>query len=287
MLAPANHKVLQKIAWQIRQDILEMIRQAQSGHPGGSLGMAEVFTALFLGKILRHDPKRPDWDKRDYFFLSNGHISPVFYATLARDGYFSREELLTFRRINSRLQGHPHFTFDPKHRLPGVENSSGPLGQGLSQAAGLALALRLDGKKNQVFCLMSDGEQQEGQIWEAYQFIIHHRLQNLIGIIDYNRIQISGQVEQTLSLGNLKLKLISFGFKVLEVDAHNLADIFAKFETACATSNQPVIIIAKSIPGRGVSFMENDYRWHGRVPSESEFNQAMKELKIKEKTHVE
>lgn len=281
---PAEFQQINKIAWQIRQDIVEMIFLAKSGHPGGSLGMTDIFTALFIGKILRHDPKRPDWDKRDYFFLSNGHISPVLYATLARDGYFKREELKTFRQINSRLQGHPHFTYDLTKKLPGVENSSGPLGQGLSQAAGMAIALRMDGKNNQVFAMMSDGEQQEGQTWEAYQFIIHHKLQNLIGIIDYNRMQISGPTEKILSLGNLKLKLLSFGFKVLELDAHNMEDIFEKFELAKQEKKQPVIILARSIPGKGVSFMENDYLWHGKAPSESEYSQAIKELIIKEKS---
>ena len=280
---PANYQSISKAAWQIRRDLIEMIYQAKSGHPAGSLGMADVFAALFIGKILRHDSKKPNWDKRDYFFLSNGHISPVFYATLAKDGYFSHEELKTFRQINSRLQGHPHFTFDSKQKLPGVENTSGPLGQGLSQAAGMAIALEMDGKKNKVFCMMSDGEEQEGQIWEAYQFIIHHHLNNLIGIIDCNNIQISGSVRKTLSLGNLKLKLMSFGFKVLEMDAHNFADIFSKFELAKKETKQPVLIIAKSIPGKGVSFMEKDYQWHGKSPSESEYQQAIKELVIREK----
>lgn len=280
---PANNQTISKIAWQIRREALQMIYEAQSGHPAGSLGMADVLTALFLGKILRHDGKRPNWDKRDYFFLSNGHISPVFYATLAKDGYFSIEELKTFRQINSRLQGHPHFTFDMKFALPGVENSSGPLGQGLSQAAGMAIALKMEQKKNKVFCMMSDGEQQEGQIWEAYQFIIHHHLNNLIGIIDNNKIQISGATDQILTLGNLKLKLMSFGFKVLEMNAHNFADIFLKFSLAKNEAKQPVIIIAHSIPGKGVSFMENNHEWHGRTPTASEYHQAMKELSIKEK----
>lgn len=279
----AHYSSLHKTANQIRRDILEMVYQAQSGHLAGSLGMADVFTSLFPGKILRHDSARPEWDKRDYFFLSNGHISPVFYATLAKDGYFSREKLQTFRQINSRLQGHPHFTWDQKQNLPGVENSSGPLGQGLSQAAGMALALRMDHKKNKVFCMMSDGEQQEGQIWEAYQFIIHQHINNLIGIIDCNKIQISGNVQQVLSLGNLKLKLMSFGFKVLEMDAHDFADIFEKFTLAKNVDKQAVIILANSVPGKGVSFMENDYRWHGRPPNESEYHQAMNELKIREK----
>ncbi len=281
---PANDQVINKIAWQIRRESLQMIYEAQSGHPAGSLGMADVFATLFFGKILRHDSQRPNWEKRDYFFLSNGHISPVFYATLAKAGYFPIDELKTFRQINSRLQGHPHFTFDAQFALPGVENTSGPLGQGLSQAAGMAVALKMDQKKNKVFCMMSDGEQQEGQVWEAYQFIIHHHLNNLISIIDCNNIQISGTIEQTLTLGNLKLKLMSFGFKVLEMDAHDVTDIFAKLTLAKNEVKQPVIILAKSIPGKGVSFMENNYEWHGRIPTDNEYRQAMKELVIKEKT---
>jgi transketolase len=280
---PAQYSSLYKIASQIRRDVLDMVYEAQSGHLAGSLGMADVFTSLFPGKILRHDSTRPKWDKRDYFFLSNGHISPVFYATLAKDGYFSREKLQTFRQINTRLQGHPHFTLNQEQSLPGVENSSGPLGQGLSQAAGLALALKMDHKKNKVFCMMSDGEQQEGQIWEAYQFIVHQQINNLIGIIDCNKIQISGTIDQVLSLGNLKLKLMSFGFKVLEMDAHDFTDIFEKFALAKNGNKQPVIILANSVPGKGVSFMENDYRWHGRPPNASEYHQALNELKIREK----
>ena len=281
---PANDQVINRIAWQIRRESLQMIYEAQSGHPAGSLGMADVFATLFFGKILRHDSQRPNWEKRDYFFLSNGHISPVFYATLAKAGYFPIDELKTFRQINSRLQGHPHFTFDAQLALPGVENTSGPLGQGLSQAAGMAVALKMDQKKNKVFCMMSDGEQQEGQVWEAYQFIIHHHLNNLISIIDCNNIQISGTIEQTLTLGNLKLKLMSFGFKVLEMDAHDVADIFAKLTLAKNEVKQPVIILAKSIPGKGVSFMENNYEWHGRIPTDNEYRQAMKEITIKEQT---
>lgn len=278
-----DFKKLEKESYKIRQLILSMIFEAQSGHPAGSLGMADVFTALYFGKILRHDPKKPNWNKRDYFLLSNGHICPGLYATLAQRGYFPIGELKTFRQINSRLQGHPHFEANSKNNLPGIENSSGPLGQGYSQAAGIAYALKMDEKKNKVFCMMSDGEQQEGQIWEAYQFVIHHQLNNLIGIIDYNNIQISGNIDQVLSLGNLKLKLISFGFKVFEIDAHNFKEIIETLNKAKETKKQPVIILAKSIAGKGVSFMENDYHWHGKAPNKTEFDQAIKELKIKEK----
>ena len=278
-----DFKKLEKESYKIRQLILSMIFEAQSGHPAGSLGMADVFTALYFGKTLRHDPKKLNWDKRDYFLLSNGHICPGLYASLAQRGYFPIEELKTFRQINSRLQGHPHFEINSKNNLPGIENSSGPLGQGYSQAAGIAYALKMDEKKNKVFCMMSDGEQQEGQVWEAYQFVIHHQLNNLIGIIDYNNIQISGNIDQVLSLGNLKLKLISFGFKVFEINAHNFKEIIETLNKAKETKKQPVIVLAKSIAGKGVSFMENDYHWHGKAPNKTEFDQAIKELKIKEK----
>lgn len=278
-----SRQQLARLAFTLRREALSMIYHAQSGHPAGSLGMAEVFSALFFGKILRFDPTRPDWDKRDYFLLSNGHISPIYYATLAYAGFFPKEELASFRQINSRLQGHPHFTLDPHKRLPGVENTSGPLGQGLSQAAGIAMALKIDQRKNQVFCMMSDGEQQEGQTWEAYQFIAHHKLHNLIGIIDYNNIQISGPISNTMSLGNLKLKLMAFGIKVYEVDAHDLTKLLTVLQQAKADQQQAKVIIAKSIPGKGVSFMENDYKWHGKAPSDSEYHQAISELEIKEK----
>ena len=278
-----DFKKLEKESYKIRQLILSMIFKAQSGHPAGSLGMADIFTALYFGKILRHDPKKPNWDKRDYFLLSNGHICPGLYATLAQRGFFPKEELKTFRQINSRLQGHTHFEVNSKNNLPGIENTSGPLGQGYSQAAGIAYALKMDNKKNKVFCMMSDGEQQEGQIWEAYQFVIHHQLNNLIGIIDYNNIQISGNLDQVLSLGNLKLKLISFGFKVFEINSHSFKEIIESLNKAKETKKQPVIVLAKNTPGKGVSFMENDYHWHGKAPNEKEFNQAIKELKIKEK----
>lgn len=278
-----DFKKLAKESSKIRQLILSMIFDAQSGHPAGSLGMADILSALYFNKILRHDPKRPNWDKRDYFLLSNGHICPVLYATLARRGYYLEEELKTFRQLGSRLQGHPHFEMGSDNNLPGIENTSGPLGQGYSQAAGIAYALKMDNKKNKVFCMMSDGEQQEGQIWEAYQFAIHHKLNNLIGIIDYNDIQISGKTDQVLSLGNLKLKLISFGFKVYEIDAHDFQEITETLNKAKESKKQPVIILAKSIPGKGVSFMEKDHKWHGKAPSETEFSQAINELKIKEK----
>jgi transketolase len=279
---------LQKIAFNLRQDILAMIYQAQSGHPAGSLGMIDLILTLFATNILRHDSKRPNWEKRDYFFLSNGHICPALYAVLAQEKYFPRVELETFRQINSRLQGHPHLLMDnlkiDQKTLPGVEITSGSLGHGSSQAAGLAYGLAMDHKKNHLFCLLSDAEQQEGQTWEAYMFATHHQLKNLTFIIDDNRVQISGKTKEIMSLGDLKLKLIAFGLRVLEVDAHDFIDLQKKLQEAKNNKTQTVAIIAHSIPGKGVSFMENDYHWHGRAPNKKEFESAMQELKIKKQT---
>jgi transketolase len=276
---------LQKIALAIRQDILAMTYQAQSGHPAGSLGMTDLLVTLFNTGILRHDPKRPDWEKRDYFLLSNGHICPVLYAVLAQQKYFPRTELEDFRQINSRLQGHPHFLMKDnkidKKTLPGVEITSGSLGHGSSQAAGLAYGLKMDNRNNHVFCLLSDGEQQEGQTWEAYLFAAHHQLKNLTFIIDRNNIQISGKTQEVMSLGDLKLKLIAFGLHVFEVDAHDYLDLQKKLEKAKNNTLQTSVIIAHSVPGKGVSFMENDYRWHGKAPNKKEFESAMHELRIK------
>jgi transketolase len=280
-----NTAQLQKIAFNLRQDILAMIYQAQSGHPAGSLGMTDLILTLYATGILRHDPKRANWDKRDYFLLSNGHICPALYAVLAQQKYFPREELETFRKINSRLEGHPHLLMNDKKidkkTVEGIEISSGSLGHGSSQAAGLAYGLQMDNKKNHVFCLLSDGEQQEGQTWEAYMFAAHHQLKNLTYVIDYNNIQISGKTQQVMSLGNLKLKLIAFGLHVLEVDAHDFADLQKKLQTAKNNKQQTVALIAHSVPGKGVSFMENDYRWHGQAPNKKEFESAMQELRIK------
>lgn len=276
---------LQKIALNLRQDILSMIYQAQSGHPAGSLGMIDLMVALYFTGILRHDPKRPNWDKRDYFLLSNGHICPALYAVLAQAGYFERSELEAFRQVDSRLQGHPHLLMTEagpaEMSLPGIENTSGPLGQGSSQAAGLAYGLKMDEKKNHVFCLLSDGEQQEGQTWEAYMFAAHHQLNNLCFIIDVNQIQISGPTKNIMSLGDFKLKLIAFGLHVLEVDAHDFGDLQKKLLAAKQHRAQPTAIIAHSIPGKGISWMENDYRWHGKAPNKQEFESAMQELRLK------
>lgn len=282
---------LQRIAFKLRQDIISMIYQAQSGHPAGSLGMVDLILCLYASGSLRHDPQRPNWEKRDYFLLSNGHICPALYAVLAQQKYFTREELESYRLINSRLQGHPHFLMAgekiDKKTLPGIEITSGSLGHGSSQAAGLAYGLQMDEKKNHVFCLLSDGEQQEGQTWEAYMFAVHHQLKNLTFIIDLNHIQISGKTKDIMSLGDLKLKLIAFGLHVLEVNAHDFQDIQKKLSQAKDNNKQPVAIIAHSIPGKGIAFMENNYRWHGKAPNKKEYESAMQELRIKKQNYDE
>jgi transketolase len=257
----------------IRQDIISMLLAAGSGHSAGPLGMADVFTALYFG-ILKHDPAKPLWDGRDYVILSNGHICPVLYATLAEAGYFPKSELQTLRKLGSRLQGHPHFG-----ALPGIENTSGPLAQGMSQALGLALALRMDHRHNRVYLLMSDGEQDEGQIWEGVLFAGKNKLNNLTAIIDRNNIQIDGFTEDVMPLGDLRAKYEAFGWHVLEVDGHNMPMISDACHEAKTIYERPTVIIAHTIPGMGVDFMENDYKWHGNPPNKEQAKIALNELR--------
>ncbi len=266
------HRDLQKIATQLKIDVLSMITKAGTGHPAGSLGMTDVFVALYFG-LLKQRPQQADWSDRDYVLLSNGHICPIWYATLAYAGYFPKEKLLSLRQINSPLQGHPHI-----HELPGIENTAGPLGQGISQACGLALGLKMDQKPNKVYCLMSDGEQQEGQVWEAYMLAAKYKLNNLITLIDRNHIQISGKTEQVMPLQNLKQKIASFGWQVMEIDGHNFGAIEKAVKKAWKSKHQPTAIICRTIPGKGVSFMENQAQWHGKAPSHDQLAQAIKEL---------
>ncbi len=268
-----NIKFLEETANFIRQDIIKMLVHAGSGHSAGPLGMADVFTAFYF-HILNHDPQRPDWPERDRLVLSNGHICPVLYATLARAGYFPLEELKTLRQINTRLQGHPH-----RGALPGVETTSGPLGSGLSQAIGMALAAKMDAKRHRIYCLLSDGEQQEGNNWEAVMFAGKHRLSNLTAVMDRNNIQIDGFTENVMPLEPLKAKYEAFNWHVLEIDGHNLESIVAATAEAKAIHERPTLIIAHTIPGRGVSFMENNYTWHGKPPQPEEAKQALRELR--------
>lgn len=266
-------KFLEETANKIRESIIEMLTEAGSGHSAGPLGMADVFTAFYF-HILNHDPKNPDWPERDRLILSNGHICPVRYAAMAHAGYFSLKELKTLRKINSRLQGHPH-----RSALPGVETTSGPLGSGLSQAAGVALAARLDNKKYRVYCFMSDGEQDAGNTWEAAMFIGKNKISNLTALIDRNNIQIDGYTENIMPLEPLREKYESFGWHVLEVDGHNFEEIVDAVNMAKAIHEEPTLIIAHTIPGKGVSFMERDYLWHGKPPTREEAAVALRELR--------
>jgi len=264
---------LAKTANLIRQDIIEMLVEAGSGHSAGPLGMADVFTALYF-HILKHNPKRPDWPERDRLVLSNGHICPVLYATLAHAGYFPIEELKTLRKLHTRLQGHPHRT-----SLPGLETTSGPLGSGLSQAIGMALAAKLDHKKYRVYALTSDGEIEEGNYWEAVMFAAKNKLHNLTAIVDRNNIQIDGFTEDVMPLEPLREKFEAFNWHVLEINGHSFEAIVSAVAEAQAIFEKPTVIIAHTIPGKGVSFMENDYTWHGKPPKPEEAKEALKELR--------
>lgn len=266
-------KQLELKANEIRSSVIEMLVEAGSGHSAGSLGMADVFTALYF-EILQIDPSRPDWAERDRLVLSCGHICPVLYATLAHRGYFPREELLTLRKLGSRLQGHPH-----AHGLPGVETSSGPLGQGLSQAIGMALAADLQKAKWRVYAILSDGEHNEGQTWEAIMLAGARRLHNLTAIVDRNNIQIDGFTEDVLSLEPLADKYRSFGWHVIETNGHNMAEILAALRHARAVFEKPSVVICHTIPGKGVDFMEQDYKWHGIPPDRKQAKRALNELR--------
>ena len=267
-------KKLKLLANQIRQDLIKALVAAGSGHSAGPLGMADVFTAFYFN-ILKHNPKYPFWEERDRFVLSNGHICPGLYATLANAGYFPRKELLTLRKLGTRLQGHPHRT-----ALPGLEITSGPLGSGLSQAAGMAYAFQLDKQKNRVYCMMSDGEQEAGQTWEAAMFAGKNKLHNLTGILDRNNIQIDGHTEDIMPLEPLQEKYKAFNWHVLEVDAHNILHVINACEEAQTIYEKPTLIIAHNIPGKGVSFMENNFEWHGKPPTAEQAKIALAELQV-------
>jgi transketolase len=266
-------KFLEEKANEIRQLIIEMLLEAGSGHSAGPLGMADIFSAFYF-HILRHDPKNPDWPDRDRLILSNGHICPVRYAAMALAGYFPIEELKTLRKINSRLQGHPHRT-----ALPGVETSSGPLGEGISQAIGIAYAGILDKKDYHVYCITSDGEHQEGNIWEAYMWLGNNPLPNLTIIIDRNYIQIDGITEDVMPLEPLRQKLEAFKLHVLEVDGHNIRAFVDAIREAQSEWRRTSVIIAYTIPGKGVSFMEKKFEWHGKPPNREEAKKALEELR--------
>lgn len=258
----------------IREDIIKMLENAGSGHSAGPLGLADIFTALYFD-ILKHDPKKPDWDQRDLLLLSNGHCVPVRYATMAEAGYFDKKELMTLRQLGSRLQGHPERT-----RLPGMETTSGPLGCGLSQAAGMALAMRMNKDHFRwVYVVMGDGELDEGNIWEAAMLAAKYKLNNVIGIIDRNNIQIDGPTETVMPLDDLKAKWEAFGWHVIDVDGNNIEAFIDACAMARAIVEKPVMIIAHTIPGKGVDFMEYDFNWHGKPPDHDQAKKALHELR--------
>ena len=266
-------KILEETANEIRQDVIKTLLAAGSGHSAGPLGMADIFTALYF-HTLKHNPKRPNWPDRDRLVLSNGHICPVLYVTLAHAGYFPKEELKTLRKINSRLQGHPH-----RDSLPGLETTSGPLGSGLSQACGMALAARLDKKKHHVYCLTSDGEHDAGNTWEAIMFAGKNKLNNLTVVMDRNNIQIDGYTEEIMPLESVRAKYEAFNWHVIDINGHNIRQFVDAVTEAKAIYEKPTVIIAHTIPGKGVSFMENDYRWHGKPPNKDEARIALAELR--------
>lgn len=272
-----NIQQLQDIASQVRRDIVRMVHACQSGHPGGSLGCADFMTVLFF-EIMQHHPDfSMDGIGEDLFFLSNGHISPVYYSTLARSGYFPTAELSTFRRLNSRLQGHPA----THEHLPGIRIASGSLGQGLSVAIGAALSKKQNNDDRWVFSLHGDGELQEGQIWEAAMFAAHHKVDNLIATVDWNGQQIDGPTNKIMSLGNLPAKWEAFGWKVLQTDGHDIVALIDTLETAKSSSKQgkPIVILMQTAMGKGVSFMEGSHEWHGIAPNDAQLATALRELR--------
>ncbi len=267
---------LEEMATQIRRDIINMLLISKSGHSGGPLGTADIFTALYFN-ILNLDNTNPKWENRDYLFVSIGHIAPVWYAALARRGYFEPDELKFLRKINGRLQGHPAPL--KTHGLPGIEIASGSLGQGLSVAVGTALALKTDGKNNRVFCINGDGELQEGQMWESIMTAAHHKVSNLTMIIDFNDCQIDNRVHKVMNIEPLEEKFKAFGWQVVQINGNDIPQILNAVNNVKRDRQKPYAIIAKTKMGKGVSFMEDDYRWHGVPPNNEQGKTALSELK--------
>ena len=269
-----DHEQLLLKADDIRQDIIRMLEHAGSGHSAGPLGLADIFTALYF-VVMNNDPSNPDWPERDILILSNGHCVPVRYATMAEAGYFHKDELMTLRKLGTRLQGHPE-----RLRLPGMETTSGPLGSGLSQACGMALGLRLDGNVHRrVYVVMGDGEQDEGNIWEAAMLASKYKLSNIIALTDRNNIQIDGPTENIMPLENLRAKWEAFGWHVIEIDGNDMNAVIDAYALAKAIVEKPVMILAHTIPGKGVDFMEYDFHWHGMPPNHEQAKVALKELR--------
>ncbi|TCO73143.1 transketolase [Marinisporobacter balticus] len=271
-MANVDYEQLQKTATEIRKGIIKAVHSAGSGHPGGSLSAADILTALYFHKM-KVDPKNPKWEGRDRFVLSKGHAAPVLYATLAEKGFFAKEELLKLRQMGAMLQGHP----DMKG-IPGVEMSTGSLGQGFSSTIGMAIASKIDKKENRTYVLLGDGEVQEGLVWEAAMSASHYKLDNLTAILDFNGLQIDGKNEEVMNIHPIKEKWESFGWVVIEIDGHNLEEIIGALDKAEEVKDQPTMIIAKTIKGKGVSYMENQAGWHGSAPKDEEAQKALEEL---------
>mgnify|MGYP000187085008 FL=1 len=263
---------LQKMAKTVRKEIIEQVYKAQSGHPGGSLSIADILTVLYFNE-LNIDPKNPKWDNRDRVVLSKGHCSPALYSCLANRGFFEIKELEEFRSIEGKLQGHPDM-----NKVLGVDMTTGSLGQGLSAANGMAIAAKLDKKNYRVYCILGDGEIEEGQIWEAAMASSKYKLDNLCVVIDNNNLQIDGTIGEVMNSYPIDEKFKSFGFQVINIDGHNIEEIIKSFEVAKNIKDRPTCIIAKTIKGKGISFMENEVQWHGKAPNEEQYKQAIKEL---------
>ena len=272
-IAEMEFERLKEISKNVRMDIIEEVYSAQSGHPGGALSCADILTVLYFNQM-NINPNRKDDENRDRFVLSKGHASPALYAVLAERGYFSKDELKNFRKYGAMLQGHP----DMKH-IPGVDMTAGSLGQGLSVACGMALSGKLHNRDYRVYCVLGDGEIEEGQVWEAAMSASHYKLDNLCLIVDNNNLQIDGKVSDVMSVYPLKEKFEAFGFEVYEVDGHNIDELIMTFQKASTIKGKPTAIIAKTIKGKGVSFMENQAGWHGKAPNEEEYKKAIEELR--------
>ena len=272
-MADYTPEQLKRKANELRLHVIEMTTAAGSGHPGGSLSAADLIAALYF-KVMRHDPKNPQWDERDRFVLSKGHVAPVLYAALAEAGYFPVEDLITLRKMGSKLQGHP-----VRGKVPGVEMSTGSLGQGLSMAAGIALAGKIDSKDYYTYCLTGDGELQSGQNWEAAMFAAHYKLSKLIAFVDRNHLQIEGDTEKVMGLNDIADKFLSFGWNVYEVNGHDMDRLLGAIDLAKQNEDGPSVIIMETVKGKGVSFMENNAGFHGRACKPEEYEQAVKELK--------
>ncbi len=273
MIEPAQIAAIEAAATRMRIDIIEMIAESGSGHPGGSLSAAEIVATLYFG-VMRHDSDRPDWPERDRFVLSKGHAAPVLYAALAEAGYLGRDHLKTLRKLGSILQGHPD-----RLKTPGVEVSTGSLGQGLAIANGMALALRLSDNPARVFCLLGDGELQEGEVWEAAMFAPHHDLDRVVAIVDHNGLQIDGACSDVMCLGEVAEKFAAFGWEVREVGGHEVSELVEALSEPRAQAGVPVCVVAYTVKGRGVSFMEGDAGWHGKAPNAEQTRAAIAELR--------